>query len=201
MKLYYSPSCCSLAPHIVAVELGIPLKLVKVDLKNKKTAQGDDFTAINPKGYVPALELDDGRILTEGPAIVQYLAELEPEKALAGKANTFERAKVQEWLNFIATEIHKGFGPLFYPNTPEDYKKVAVEKLGQRFSLAEQALSQSPFIVSERFTVVDAYLFTVLRWCGYLGVSLEQFPHLQAYIARIDQRESVKKALAAEGSI
>ena len=181
MKLYFSPGACSLSPHIVANEAGIPIQLEKVDLSTKQTASGKNFLSVTPKGYVPALELDDGRVITEGPAIVQYLADLKPEKNLAEKPGTYERAKVQEWLNYIATELHKNFSPLFHP-----------------LDLAEKQLEKSEYIASSHFTVADAYLFTVLTWCPFVGVSLDALPALAAYKDKIANRDSVKKALADE---
>lgn len=197
MKLYFAPGVCSLSPHIVAIEAGIPITLDKVDLAKKKTANGDDFLKVTAKGYVPALELDDGRVLTEGPAIVQYLADLKPEKNLAEKAGTFERAKVQEWLNYIATELHKGFGSLFHPAS-EDEKKAAKEKLVHRLVYAEKHLENSEFVVGNHFTVADAYLFTILTWCQFVGIDLLDMPALAAYMEKIKNRDSVKKAIAAE---
>lgn len=197
MKLYFAPGACSLSPHIVAIEAGIPITLDKVDLAKKKTANGDDFLKVTAKGYVPALELDDGRVLTEGPAIVQYLADLKPEKNLAEKAGTFERAKVQEWLNYISTELHKGFGPLFHPSS-EDAKKEAKNKLIDRLVYAEKHLENSEFLVGSRFTVADAYLFTVLTWCQFVGIDLLDMPALAAYMDKIKNRDSVKKAIADE---
>lgn len=197
MKLYFAPGACSLSPHIVAIEAGIPIKLEKVDLAKKKTADGGDFLKITEKGYVPALELDDGRVLTEGPAIVQYLADLKPEKNLAEKPGTFERAKVQEWLNYISTELHKGFGPLFHP-TSEDAKKEAQNKLINRLNYVEKQLENSEFIAGNHFTVADAYLFTVLTWCKFVGIDLLDMPALSAYMEKIQNRDSVKKAFADE---
>lgn len=198
MKLYYSRGACSFSPHIVADELGIKLDLVSVDLKTKKTGDGRDFMQINPKGYIPALELDDGQLLTEGPAIVQYLADLKPEKGLAPKCGTFERAKLQEWLNFISTEIHKGFGPLFYADTPEAMKEAAKARLTQRFALVEKQLEKNAFITGPQFSVADAYLFTVLQWCSFLKFDISAFKAIKDYNAKIATRESVKKALAEE---
>lgn len=198
MKLYFSPGACSLSPHIVANELGLALTLVKVNLQDKTTADGKDFKKINANGYVPVLELDDGRILTEGVAIVQYLADLKPEKNLAQKAGTFERALVQEWLNYIATELHKGFGPLFNAASSEGEKKAAKDKILNRIALVEKNLAEKPFIAASTFTVADAYLITILSWCKYLKVDLSNFPHTVEYIKKMSERDSVKKALADE---
>lgn len=199
MKLYFSPGACSLSPHIVANEAGIPIQLEKVNLSTKQTASGKNFLSVTPKGYVPALELDDGRIITEGPAIVQYLADLKPEKNLAEKPGTYERAKVQEWLNYIATELHKNFSPLFHPSS-EDEKKEATQKLINRLDLAEKQLEKSEYLATSHFTVADAYLFTVLTWCPFVGVNLDDLPALAAYKDKIANRDSVKKALADEKS-
>lgn len=200
MKLYFTPGVCSLSPHIVASELGLDIDLIKVDLGTKKTADGRDFTKITPKGYVPALELDDGRILTEGPAIVQYLADLYPEKGLVPKCGTFERAKVQEWLNYIGTEIHKNFGPLFFPSSNDEMKNAARAKIIERLALAENTLKETQFLCSDAFCVADAYLFVVLSWLGFVGIEMRQFPALSDYFSRVSARDGVKKALAAEKS-
>lgn len=198
MKLYYYPGACSLSPHIVALEAEIPITLIKVDLETKKTAEGVDFLSVTSKGYVPALELDDGRVITEGPAIVQYLADLKPEKNLAEKPGTFERAKVQEWLNYISTELHKGFGPIFHPSS-EEAKEEAKTALRRRLSYAEKQLETTKFIAGNHFTVADAYLFTVLQWCQFFEINLSDMPALTSYIKNIKARESVKKAFKDEG--
>lgn len=200
MKLYFSPGACSLSPHIVACELGINLDLVKVNLGTKNTSDNRDFTKINPKGYVPALELDDGRILTEGPAIVQYLADLHLEKGLAPKCGTFERAKVQEWLTYIGTELHKNFGPLFNRSTTDADKQAAKEKLHLRLDYAEEALSKSSYLAAGRFSVADAYLYTVLSWCDHVGIDLKAFPAMQRYFDNLSKRESIIAATQAEKS-
>lgn len=197
MKLYFAPGACSLSPHIVALEAGIPITLEKVDLAKKKTASGKDYLTVTKKGYVPALELDDGRVITEGTAIVQYLADLKPEKNLAEKPGTYERAKVQEWLNYIATELHKGFGPLFHPGSEEE-KKAAKAKLIERLVYAEKQLENSQFIAGDHFTVADAYLFTILTWCKFVGIDLLDMPALSSYMEKINNRDSVKKAFADE---
>src|SRR4051794_23633596 len=158
MKLYYAPGACSLSPHIVLREAGLPFDLIKVDGKTKKTESGEDFNAINPKSYVPVLELDNGQRLTEGPAIVQYIADQVPEKRLAPPAGSFDRVRLQEWLNFVTSELHKGFGPLFTAGTPEDYKPKLKEKLVSRFGYVDQALAKSKaFLQGETFSVADAY--------------------------------------------
>jgi glutathione S-transferase len=199
MKLYFSPAACSLSPHIVALEAGIALQLEKVDLAAKKTASGADYLKINPKGYVPALELDDGQVLTEGPAIVQYLADLKPASRLAPANGTFERVRLQEMLNFISTEIHKQFTPLFKPTTPADVRAAQVELLGKRFDVVMQALGDKPFLFGEQFSVADAYLFTVLNWANFVKLDLSKWPKLQQFQARVAARPAVQATLEAEG--
>jgi glutathione S-transferase len=199
MKLYYAPGACSLSPHIVAREAGIPVDLKKVNLKEKTIDGGGDFRQLNPKGYVPALELDNGQVLTEGPAIVQYLADQKPDTGLAPKAGSFERYKLQEWLSFITSEIHKGFSPLFKPNTPDDYKKIVKENLAVRFDLVDKQLAGKDYLTGKSFSVADAYLFTVLRWSEPLKFDLSRWPNLVAFVGRVAARPKVKEALKAEG--
>lgn len=199
MKLYYSPGACSLSPHIVSREAGLTVDLKKVNLKDKTIDGGGDFRQVNPKGYVPALEADNGQVLTEGPAIVQYLADQKPDSGLAPKAGSFERYKLQEWLNFITTEIHKGFSPLFKPNTPDDYKKIVKENLAARFDWLDKQLAGKDFLTGKAFTVADAYLFTVLRWTEPTRIDMSRWPNLVAYLARVAARPKVKEALKAEG--
>ncbi|GAB4480571.1 MAG: glutathione transferase GstA [Burkholderiaceae bacterium] len=199
MKLYYSPGACSLSPHIVLRELGLPFSLVKVDLKTKRTADGADYLPINGKGYVPALELDDGQVLTEGPAIVQYLADRKPEAGLAPPNGTLERYRLQEWLNFISTEVHKQFSPLFAPNTPDATKEAQRERLAGRFEWLSKQLAGKDYLLGKAFSVADAYLFTVLNWCGFVGIDLGKWPVLAQYHARVAARPAVQEALKAEG--
>ncbi|MCI0573211.1 MAG: glutathione transferase GstA [Myxococcaceae bacterium] len=199
MRLYLSPFACSLSPHIVIRELGLPVELVKVDLRTKTTAGGADFTAVNPKGYVPALELDDGQLLTEGAAIVQYLADHKPEAKLAPPNGTMERYRLQEWLNFIATELHKGFGTLFKRNLPAEQKEAARENLSRRLEWLDTQLKGRTFLLGEQFTVADAYLFTVLNWAGFVDVDLSRHAEVQAYAGRVASRPAVKDALQVEG--
>lgn len=198
MKLYYSPGACSLSPHIVLREAGLPFTLEKVDLKTKKTASDADYTRINPKGYVPALQFDDGTTLTEGPAIVQWVADQVPEKHLAPAAGTMERYHLIEWLNFISTEVHKQFSPLFNPLTPESGKQNFKDLLARRFDYLQQQLGAKPFLTGNHFTVADAYLFTVLGWSKYVDIDLGKWPQLAAYVARVAARPKVHEALAAE---
>ncbi len=199
MKLYFSTGACSLSPRIVLMEAGIPFTDEKVDLKSKKTASGADFFSINSKGAVPALELDNGQVLTEGTAIVQYLADLRPDSGLAPRAGSFERYRLMEILNFIASEMHKGFSPLFKADTSADVRKSAVDVLGKRLDWLSAHLAGKKFLMGETFTVADAYLFTVLRWSGLVHVDLAQWPVLTAYVARVGERPKVKEALHAEG--
>src|SRR5580692_4581114 len=166
MKLYYSPGACSLSPHIVLLEAGLPYTLVKTDLKTKKTEGGADYLSINSKGAVPALELDDGRVLTEGPAVVQYLADQKPESGLAPRAGTFERYQLMEILNYITSEVHKGFSPLFNPKISADWKASALANLEKKFDWLSAFLKGKNFLMGSTFTVADAYLFTVMNWTG-----------------------------------
>ena len=198
MKLYYAPQACSLAPHIVLRELDLPFELVRVDNSTKQTATGEDFLAINPKGYVAALQLENGDVLTEGPAILQYLADLRPEANLAPANGTFERVRLQEWLNFVSTEIHGGLGWLFNSQFPDDVKALIKEKLFKRFVVLSQTLERQDYLMAGGFSIADAYLFTVLRWTQVFGIDLNQWPALMRFQVRIDQRPSVKAALAAE---
>ena len=201
MKLYYSPGACSLSPHIVLVESGLGFDLEKVDLAAKKTERGADYWKVNPKGYVPALELDDGQVLTEGPAIVQYLADRVPQKKLAPPAGTMERYRLQEWLNFISTELHKGFSPLFNPKASDDWKSAARELLGRRIAIVAKQLEGKSYAMGTAFTVADAYLFTILRWARHVKLDLSPWPVLPDYLDRVAARPAVHAALAAEGLI
>ncbi len=199
MKLYFFPGACSLSVHIVVREAGLNCDLVRVDLKTKRTASGDDYTRINPKGSVPALQLDNGELLTEGAVIVQYLADLVPEKKLLPPPGDFSRYRVQEWLNFIATELHKGFGPLF-AGMPEEWQQAARERLQQKFTLTDAALAQKSYLMGDAFTVADAYLFTVLGWAPHFGIDLSSWPALAAYRERVAARPAVQAALSAESA-
>jgi len=201
MKLYYSPGACSLSPHIVLREAGRRFDLERVDLKTHRTASGADFLAINPRGYVPALQLDgpDSPILTEGPAIVQYVGDLAPETHLVPASGTFARYHLQAWLNFIATEIHKQFAPLFDAVTPPVVGEHQRGKLGARLLYLQDQLSDRAYLMGETFTVADAYLFVMLQWCHPHGIDLELYPNLDDYEHRIAQRPAVAAALSAEG--
>jgi glutathione S-transferase len=197
MKLYFARGACSLHPHIALLETGLPFDLVRVDTLSHKTHDGRDFYAINPKGYVPVLELDDGARLTEGVVIDQYVADLKPEANLAPPAGTMQRYRLQEWLNFIASEIHKAFGPL-HGSGSEEVKQQARERIAKRFDLVAHELESRAYLVGETFTVADAYLYNVLRWTKFTGIDLAKWPALTAFFARIDQRPTVVAALAAE---
>ena len=199
MKLYYASGACSLSPHIVAREAGIAIDTVKVDLTTKKTEDGQDFLVLNPKGYVPALCLDNGQILTEGPAIVQYLADQKPASRLAPSAGTMERYRLQEWLSFLGTELHKSFSPLFNQASSDDAKRAAKENITKRFTYLDQKLAGSKYLMGETFTVADAYAFTIVTWADFVGIDLKPYPNLSAYLGRIGARPKVQEALKAEG--
>ncbi len=201
MKLFYASGACSLSPHIVAHELGIELSLQKVDLKTKTIASEGDFLAINPKGYVPALQLDDAQVLTEGPVIVQYLADLKPEKGLAPPAGTRARYRLQEWLGYINSELHKSYTPLFRPDTPAEIRAERQAYLTKRYTLVEKHLAGRSYLLDDNFTVADAYLFTVTSWAGHVKFDLSPFPNLRAFQDRIAARPAVKAAMRAEGLI
>ena len=199
MKLYYSPGACSLSPHIVLREAALAFEPVMAPTKTHKLTDGTDYYTINPKGYVPLLELNDGQRLSEGPAIVQYIADQVPDKKLAPPNGTMERYRLQEWLNFITTEIHKTFSPLFNAAMPEEAKAQFRAKLGERFKWVDEQLEGKQFLMGEQFTVADAYLFTVSNWGQYVGVEVSGFPNLVAYRARIAARPTVQAAMKAEG--
>ncbi|WNN50182.1 glutathione transferase GstA [Siccibacter colletis] len=198
MKLFYKPGACSFSPHIVLREAGVDFTLVKVDLMTKRLENGEDYFAINPKGQVPALQLDDGTLLTEGLAIVQYLADTVPDRQLLAPAGSITRYQALEWLTYIATEFHKGFTPLFRPDTPEDYKPVARALLEKKLAYINESLEGKQWLVGTRFSVADAYLFTVLRWAPHVGLNLDGYSNITAYMARVEARPAVAAALAAE---
>jgi glutathione S-transferase len=200
MKLYYAPGACSLSPHIVLLEAGLKATLIKVDTKTHKTEHGADFYSVNPKGYVPVLELDDGTRLTEGPAVVQYLADRNPASNLAPAAGTIERYRLMEWLNFITAELHKQFGPLFQPSTPSEQRETFKEKISGRLAWVAKELEGKDYLLSD-FTVADAYLFVMLTWTAHVGIDLGRWPTLKAYQARIAARPKVHEAMVAEGLI
>ncbi|MDB5791847.1 MAG: glutathione transferase GstA [Massilia sp.] len=200
MKLYFSPGACSLSPHIVLLEAGLAFTSERVDLREKRTASGADFRAINPKGYVPALVLDDATVLTEGPAIVQYLADLAPAAGLLPAVGDVERYKAVSWLNYISTELHKNFSPLFNPAASEDMTTHARKMLALRFAYVAEHLQGREFL-GAGFGVADAYLFTVLGWADFAKVSLEAWPVLRAYRTRIGARPAVQQAMREEGLV
>lgn len=198
MKLYYSPGACSLSPHICLREAGLPFELERVDLKTGQTEHGVDFRSVNPKGYVPALVLDDGSVLTEGPAIVQYVADRAPEKELAPPAGSMARYRLMEWLNYITSELHKSFGPLFDARAPADWKALVREQLGKRFDYLSEHLGQHAYLTGDGFSVADAYLFTILGWGKWVSIDVARWPALVAYQERIAARPAVRAALSAE---
>ena len=199
MKLYYSPGACSLSPQIVLQESGLAYEPVLASTKTHQLADGTDFYTINPLGYVPVLELDNGARLREGPAIVQYIADQVPEKKLAPANGSFERYQLQQWLNFIGTEIHKGFGPMFKPTTPENYKPIALEALTKRLQWMDEQLAGKTYLMGEQFSVADAYLYTVSRWAGFVGLDLSGMANILAFQQRMAQRPAVQAALKIEG--
>lgn len=201
MKLYYAPGACSLAPHIVAHETGTTLELEKVDTKTKAMASGGDFRDVTPKGYVPALRLDDGSVLTEGPVVSQYLADLHPEAGLLPAAGSIERYRVQEWLGYINSEIHKNYSPLFNPATKEDARQEKIDYLRKRYGLVEQRLATNPYLMGEHYTIADIYLFTVTNWARVVKLDLSDFPNLLAFQQRIVTRPAVQAAMRMEGLV
>ncbi|HEX6723057.1 MAG TPA: glutathione transferase GstA [Burkholderiaceae bacterium] len=199
MKLYYSPGACSLSPHIVLKELGLPFEAVLASTKTHKLADGTDYYTINPKGYVPLLELDDGQRLAEGPAIVQYLADKVPAKGLIAPAGSMQRYRQIEWLTFVSTELHKQYSPLFNAAMPEEAKALFRDKLRGRYVWLNQQLEGRDYLMGESFTVPDAYLYTVSNWAPRVNVDVSDLPNVQAYIARIAARPAVQAAMKAEG--
>ncbi|HET9763706.1 MAG TPA: glutathione transferase GstA [Casimicrobiaceae bacterium] len=201
MKLYYSPGACSLSPHIALREAGIDAELAKVDTKTHTLADGSDYYAINAKGYVPTLELDDGQRLTEGPAIVQYIADRNPAAGLAPPAGTLERYRLQEWLNFITSELHKQFSPLFATDTPADYRTITRQRIAKRLDWLAGELGDQDYLLGDCLTVADGYLFTILNWTEFVAIDLGNWPVLAAYQARIAARPKVREAMIAEGLV
>jgi glutathione S-transferase len=201
MKLYYFPGACSLAPHIVLCETGLSYKIEKVDLTNKVTETGEDFLSINPKGFVPALRLDNGQILTEAQVIVQYIADQAPAKNLVPLAGSLARYRVMEWLAYISTDLQKGFAPLFNPDTTDETRMTVEANLARQFDYVASKLEKSEYLVGDRYTIADAYLFTVLGWASYVEVDLDEWPDLDAYLGRIAERPAVQAAMKEEGLI
>jgi glutathione S-transferase len=200
MKLYFSPGACSLAPHIALREAALPFETVKVDIRSKQTSSGEDYLKVNSKGYVPALRLDDGQVLTEVVAVLQYIADLKPESHLAPPAGTMERYRLVEWLGFTSSEIHKSFSPLFRPDVAEEVKNFARQNLAKRFTWLEQNFGKGPFLMGEHFTVADAYLFTVAGWYRFTGIDIAPYSTLRAYLKRILERPAVRASLDHEKS-
>lgn len=199
MKLYYAPGACSLSPHIAAREAGIDIELEKVDFATRKTENEEDFNHVNPKGYVPALRLDNGEVLTECQVIVQYIADQVPDKQLIPKKGSLERYRTEEWLSFIASEIHKTFGPLFRKDLPDEERKLVMEKIAKRFTYVNEYLEGKQFLMGEAFTVADGYLFTILTWTKPAGIDLAAYPNIAGYMERIRVRPAVQTALKEEG--
>jgi glutathione S-transferase len=199
MKLYFAPGACSLSPHIVLRETGANFELEQINNQEKKTKTGKDYWTINPKGQVPCLELDNGEKLTEGPVIVQYIADQKAANGLAGAAGTMERYRIQEWLNFITSELHKTFGPMFRPTTPDAYKDISRENLGKRFDWVDKQLAGKQYLMGDKFSIADAYMFTVLRWSPRVNIDTSKWPNIKAYMDRIAARPKVQEALKAEG--
>ncbi|MEJ7733855.1 MAG: glutathione transferase GstA [Polyangiaceae bacterium] len=198
MKLYYSTGACSFSPHVVMRELGIPVELVRYDADTRTLESGADFSTINPKMYVPALELEDGQVLTEGPAIVQYLADRKPEAGLAPPNGTVERYRLQEMLGYINSEIHKAYSPLFHASTPAETRADRVAYLTKRYALVDRWLGGKEYLLGGRFGVADAYLYTVTRWARAVKLDLTAFANVKAFMDRVGERPSVQAALAAE---
>jgi glutathione S-transferase len=199
MKLYFSPGACSLSPHIALREAGLDFDLEQVDLRSKQTNSGGDFRKVNPKGMVPVLQLDNGDLLTEGPAIVQYVADQKPASGLAPAAGTIERYHLMEWLNFTTSELHKNFTPLFKPTTPDEYKKIARDTLAERYAYVDGKLAGKPYLMGERFTVADGYLFTITNWTRIQKIDLAPWPNVAAFMERVRTRPKVQDTLKAEG--
>jgi glutathione S-transferase len=199
MKLYYAPGACSQAPHIVAREAGLDLELANVRFPDKVTDDGEKLTDVNPKGAVPTLRLDDGEVLTENAVILQYLADKAAGSELAIPASGIERYRQLEWLNFIATELHKGFGPLWNPATPDDFKQATREALGKKFDYLQEKIGEGPYILGDRFSILDAYAFAVLNWTRIHSIDIGRWPRLSAYLGRIAARPAVQETLRAEG--
>ncbi|MFL9502682.1 glutathione transferase GstA [Rhodopseudomonas palustris] len=199
MKLYYSPGACSLSPHIALSEAGLPFDLVKVDIRAKKLESGEDYAAINPKGSVPALGLDDGSVLTEGPAIVQFIADKEGSGKLAPANGSPERYRLQEWLNYISTDLHKSFGPLFAPTLGDDAKNFFKDRIARHLGYVDKQLAGKDYLMGSSFTVADGYLFVILSWCDRMKIDLAPYPNLTAFKARVAARPKVQEALQSEG--
>jgi glutathione S-transferase len=200
MKLYFFPGACSLASNIALRDAGLEFELVKVDRHTRKAGDGLDFNEVNPKGYVPALRLDDGQVLTENVCVLQYIADRNPAAKLAPAAGTMERYRLMEWLSFINSEVHKSFGPLFHKDAPEGAKQYARTNLSGRLELAQRLLGSKTFVMAEQYTVADPYLYTVLSWGAYVDLDIGRWPQLKRYVERIGERPHVLEARKAEGA-
>jgi len=199
MQLYFSPGACSLASHITVLETGLPVELKRADTKTKKLEDGSDYFAVNSKGSVPALRLDNGQVLTEGPVIMQYLADQKPDSRLAPKNGSIERYRLQEWLNYITSEIHKSFSPLFNPAATDAVKAYAVQLLEKKFDWLNKQLTGKQYLTGDQFTIADAYLFVVANWSNFVGIDLNRWPALKAFQDRVAARPKVQEAMEAEG--
>ena len=199
MKLYYTPGACSMAAHMALLEAGLSPELEKVDLAAKTTDKGNDYTKVNPKGYVPALQLDNGEILTECGVILQYVADQKPQAGLAPAAGSMERYRMMEFIHFISTELHKNFSHLFKPDTPEQTRNTAMETIGKRLTFLDQKLQGKDYLLGSKFSVADCYLATVLGWTQYLKMDLAPYPNLGAYVGRVMGRPKVQQTLKEEG--
>jgi glutathione S-transferase len=199
MKLYYANGTCALSPHIALFESGLPFEARRVSLKTHTLADGSDYYAVNPKGYVPMLELDGGERLTEGPAIVQWIADQVPDRRLAPPAGTLPRYRLMEWLNFITAEVHKNYSLLFNPAIPEEVKALVATKLAERYRVADEALARQPYLLGDDFSVADGYLYAVTRWAPMMKIDLSGYAHLQDFMERVEARPAVQQALKAEG--
>ena len=201
MKLYYGPGACSLAPHIVAREAGIELALDKIDWKNRVFESGEKLDEVNPKGYIPVIQLDDGSTFTETGTMIQYLADLKPDSKLAPAAGTQARYRLMEWINFVSTELHKGFGPLWRADNPQSVKDNAIAALNKRFAYLDAHFAKHAFLMGDAFTAVDAYLFTIVNWINFHQLSIATYPRLADFMARVAARPAVQAAMRAEGLV
>jgi glutathione S-transferase len=201
MQLYFSPGACSLASHITLRELGLPFDLKRADVRTKKLEDGSDFLAVNSKGAVPALRLDDGQVLTEGAVILQYLADRKPDAGLAPMNGTIERYRLQEWLNYVASEVHKSFSPLFNPAADAGIKEFTLNNIGKKLDWLDKQLAGKSYLTGNAFTIADAYLFVILNWSGGVGIDLAKWPAVKQYYDRVAARPQVQEAMTAEGLI
>jgi glutathione S-transferase len=201
MKLYFAPGSCSMSPHIALIEAGLEFEAIRVDLKTKKLEDGSDYLRISPKGQVPALAIDGGDLFTEGAVLVQYIADLRPEANLAPPQGSLERYRLMEWLNYVATEIHKGFGPLWNPATPDAYKAITAERLNKQFAYLNSHFTNNKYLMGDNFTVADGYLFTCVNWTNMLKMDVSAYPNLIRFMTRVAERPAVQQAMQNEGLI